>query len=88
MYAALASPRIITTFIGPTVAEEFLKFSTWRWGFGAFALLVSIFALPVVLIIRIHVIRAKRTTWSPRRTRDDETQARFRERSWAEWDRE
>lgn len=49
-YAFTSSPYIITAYGGPAAAEKFYA-SNWRWGYGAFAIILPVFATPMVGIL-------------------------------------
>lgn len=49
-YAFTSSPNIIVAYAGPNVAEKFYA-KNWRWAFGAFAIILPVFAVPMVLIL-------------------------------------
>ncbi|KAL2833585.1 major facilitator superfamily-domain-containing protein [Aspergillus pseudoustus] len=58
-YAFTSSPYIITAFAGPKAAEEFLEKYSWRWGFGAFAIIFPIVASPLFILFKINLKKAK-----------------------------
>lgn len=47
-------------FTGPLAAQAFLRDSTWRWGYGAFALLVPAVCAPLIALLAVHARKAKR----------------------------
>lgn len=48
------TPRIASTFAGPAVGEAFYEHSTYRWAFGAFAIILVACSLPAIgLMIRM-----------------------------------
>ncbi|KAJ9618602.1 uncharacterized protein PV06_00757 [Exophiala oligosperma] len=59
VYAVLGLPRIATTFAGPALAQQFLHHSTWRWGFGTFAVLIPVMTLPL-LVVYLFTLRKAR----------------------------
>lgn len=66
-YAFTSSPYIITAFAGPKAAESFYEDISWRWGFGCFAIVFPIVAMPLFGILKINVHKAKKLgTFVPR----------------------
>lgn len=47
-------------FTGPLAAQAFLEGSTWRWGYGAFAIMIPAVCAPLIAILAINVQRAKK----------------------------
>jgi len=61
MFAYIASPYIITTWLGGPISEAFLNGPGWRWGFGTFAIIVPIFQLPLwFLLVHYHRVAKSR----------------------------
>jgi len=54
LFAFSTCPYIANTFAGPAAANRFLKHSTLRWGFGAFAIITPIICAPVVIIFLVN----------------------------------
>ncbi|EEP79682.1 predicted protein [Uncinocarpus reesii 1704] len=50
LFAFSTSPYIATTFAGPAAAQAFYRFSSWRWAFGTFTILLPSASVPVVSI--------------------------------------
>ena len=66
-FAFTSSPYIITAFAGPKSAEGFYNnVKNWRWGFGAFAIIVPVVASPLFLILQMNLKKAKREGVLPR----------------------
>lgn len=40
------APYVSNTFAGPKLGETFLNHSTWRWGYGSFAIITPIMCIP------------------------------------------
>ncbi|KAJ4314974.1 hypothetical protein N0V94_006204 [Neodidymelliopsis sp. IMI 364377] len=60
-FAFTSSPYIITAFAGPKSAEGFYNnVKNWRWGFGAFAIIVPFVAAPLFIILKLNLRKAKR----------------------------
>jgi MFS family permease len=49
-YAFTSSPNIIVAYAGPNVAQKFYA-KNWRWAFGAFAIILPVFAVPMVWVL-------------------------------------
>ncbi|KAL4885811.1 siderophore iron transporter mirB [Aspergillus karnatakaensis] len=59
-FAFTSSPYMITAFAGSKASEKFLVNVSWRWGFGAFAIIFPFVASPVYFILRVGMNRAKK----------------------------
>jgi hypothetical protein len=59
-FALSNSPYICNTFAGPKLGEAFLKHSSWRWGYGAFAIITPFMSTPFWAIFWIMSRRAKK----------------------------
>jgi MFS family permease len=57
-YAFTSSPYIITAYAGPAAAAKFYEHN-WRWAYGSFAIILPIFAVPLVLIMKYARNQAK-----------------------------
>ncbi|KAF9457293.1 drug:h+ antiporter [Collybia nuda] len=49
--AMMSSPFIINAFVGSNIAAAIMKNSTWRWGYGMFAILVPATLLPLIITL-------------------------------------
>ncbi|KAL5322888.1 hypothetical protein ACEPPN_010867 [Leptodophora sp. 'Broadleaf-Isolate-01'] len=58
-YAFTSSPYIITAFAGSKVSDEFYYNVSWRWGFGAFSIILPFVAAPLFFILKIHLKKAE-----------------------------
>lgn len=66
-YAFTSSPYIITAFAGSKASEGFYYDISWRWGFGCFAIIFPIVAVPLFGILKFSVHKAKKIgTFVPR----------------------
>ncbi len=59
-YAFTSSPYIITAFAGAKAAEGFYEDISWRWGFGAFAIIFPVVAAPLYFILKANLRKAKK----------------------------
>lgn len=57
--AFVGTPYIVNTFAGPELGQRFLDDSTWRWGYGAFAIITPFMCIPFWLIFSLMSRRAK-----------------------------
>lgn len=58
-YAFTSSPNIIVAYAGPNVAEKFYA-KNWRWAYGAFAIILPVFAAPMVFVLLHAKSQAKK----------------------------
>ncbi|OAA79693.1 siderochrome-iron transporter MirB [Akanthomyces lecanii RCEF 1005] len=59
-FAFTSSPALISAFAGPNIASEFIKKVNWRWGYGCWAVVVPVFALPIYLLLAWNLRKAKK----------------------------
>ncbi|KAL2801982.1 siderophore iron transporter mirB [Aspergillus granulosus] len=59
-FAFTSSPYMITAFAGSKAAEKFLVNVNWRWGFGAFAIIIPIVASPTYVVLKMAMIKAEK----------------------------
>jgi len=59
-YAFTSSPYIITAFAGPSASQRFYE-SNWRWGFGVFAVILPIVALPMFGLLQFNLSKARKS---------------------------
>lgn len=52
---------MITAFAGPKSAEGFLNNVNWRWGFGAFAVIVPAMTMPLFVLLKVKLRQAERS---------------------------
>lgn len=55
-------------YIGTIIGESMLNNSTWRWGYGMWALIVPVMSIPLVFILFHHQRRSKAKLGSASRT--------------------
>lgn len=60
IFAFTTTPYIATTFAGPSAAQQFLDHSSWRWGYGVFAIVVPVVTTPVAMIFLVNRRKAER----------------------------
>ncbi|GME46739.1 putative MFS siderophore transporter [Neofusicoccum parvum] len=71
-YAFTSSPYIITAYAGPAAAAHFFE-SNWRWGYGCFAIVLPVVALPMFCLLRWNRNLAKKNGLLRERERVDRT---------------
>lgn len=54
------TPRIIATFAAPKVAAAFYEHSSWRWAFGAFAIILVACSLPAMGVMVFMYRKARK----------------------------
>lgn len=59
-FAFTSSPYMITAFAGSKASEGFLLNVTWRWGFGAFAIIVPCVCLPLFILLKVSLRKAEK----------------------------
>lgn len=59
-FAFTSSPYMITAFAGSKAAEGFLLHVNWRWGFGAFAIIVPCICLPLFVLLKVSLRKAEK----------------------------
>ncbi|KAL4990793.1 siderophore iron transporter mirB [Aspergillus falconensis] len=59
-FAFTSSPYMITAFAGSKASEKFLVNVSWRWGFGAFAIIFPFVASPVYFVLKVGLNRAEK----------------------------
>lgn len=58
--AFASSPNLVTVFAGPIAAEKFHHNVSWRWGFGAFAIITPAVSIPVFTILSLNARKASK----------------------------
>lgn len=72
MYAFIASPYIITSWIAGEFANTFLNIN-WRWAFGTWAIVHPISSLPLFLILKYNCNKAMKMGLYPERPKSGRT---------------
>jgi len=57
-FAFTSSPYMISAFAGPKAAEDFYEKINWRWGFGAFAIILPFVAAPMFFVMKANLKKA------------------------------
>ncbi|KIV89022.1 hypothetical protein, variant [Exophiala mesophila] len=59
-FAFTSSPYIITAFAGPKASEGFYDNISWRWGFGAFSIILPFVAAPLFIVLKLNLRKAEK----------------------------
>ncbi|KAF4551973.1 MFS siderochrome iron transporter B-like protein [Elsinoe fawcettii] len=59
-FAFTSSPALISAFAGSKAAAVTLTNSTWRWGYGMWAIILPFFAFPIYLLLATNLRRAEK----------------------------
>lgn len=59
-FAFTSSPYMITAFAGPKASEGFYENISWRWGFGAFSIILPAVAAPLYTVLKLNLRKAER----------------------------
>ena len=55
-----STPFICTAFTGSLAAQSFLDTATWRWAYGAFAIIMPFVFVPLAVIFKFYQIKAEK----------------------------
>ncbi|RAH84956.1 MFS general substrate transporter [Aspergillus japonicus CBS 114.51] len=70
------TPFICTAFTGPLAAQSFLSMTSWRWAYGAFAIVFPCVFLPLAVVFKFHERKAKQLgLYTPRQSNRTWTQS-------------
>lgn len=69
LFGLLQLPTIAATFGGPKIADLFYTHSNFRWAFGAFCIIIPVFAAPVVVVFFYSKRKAQREGKFPERVK-------------------
>jgi hypothetical protein len=61
---------MITAFGGPKAAETLYE-DNWRWGFGAWAIVLPVVAVPMIVIMQLGKRKAKERGFLAEKTGDE-----------------
>ncbi|KAL2786419.1 major facilitator superfamily domain-containing protein [Aspergillus keveii] len=59
-FAFSQTPFICTAFTGPLAGQHFLKIATWRWAYGAFAIINTVAFLPLAVVFKFYQKKAEK----------------------------
>ncbi|CAN8098833.1 unnamed protein product [Discula destructiva] len=59
-FAFVGTPFICTAFTAPLAAASFLSTSTWRWGYGAFCIIMAAVFVPLAMVFKFYTIKARK----------------------------
>lgn len=57
-FAFASTPFICTAFTGPLAAESFLGITSWRWAYGAFAIISPVVFCPLAFVFKYYELKA------------------------------
>lgn len=77
MFGLNSTPFIVTVFIGPYVAQLFHTYSTFRWAFGFFSIVVPVVSIPVATVFLYSNYKLKKLGLAPLRTVSGRTPLRI-----------
>jgi MFS family permease len=53
------TPFICTAFTGPLAAQSFLRMTSWRWAYGAFAIIMPFVFVPLAIVFKFYQRKAE-----------------------------
>lgn len=59
-FAFVSTPFICTAFTGPRAAESWIRMTTWRWAYGAFAIIMPVVFAPLLVIFKYYQRKAEK----------------------------
>jgi len=59
-FAFVSTPFICTAFTALRLGAAFIEHSTWRWGFGAFVIIMFFVLVPLVVVFKFYQRKAER----------------------------
>lgn len=59
-FAFVGTPFICTAFTAPLAAANFIETSTWRWGYGAFVIVMFAVFAPLAVIFKLYTLKAEK----------------------------
>lgn len=62
-------PFLITIWVGPPISESLLSHSTWRWGYGIWAIILPVSFLPLALVLTLNAAKLRRLPQAPKQHR-------------------
>lgn len=55
-----STPFICTAFTGPLAGQSFLAMTSWRWAYGAFAIIMPFVFCPLALVFKFYQTKAEK----------------------------
>ncbi|KAK7885129.1 Siderochrome iron transporter 2 [Exophiala xenobiotica] len=59
-FAFVGTPFICTAFTAPLLGQAFLNTTTWRWGYGAFCIIMFFVFMPLVVVFKFYQRKAEK----------------------------
>ncbi|EXJ81025.1 hypothetical protein A1O3_07313 [Capronia epimyces CBS 606.96] len=59
-FAFVGTPFICTAFTAPKLGQAFLSATTWRWGYGAFCIIMFFIFMPLVVVFKFYQVKAEK----------------------------
>lgn len=59
-FAFASTPFICTAFTGPLAADSFLSMTSWRWAYGAFAIIQPVVFAPLAVVFKYYQKKAEK----------------------------
>lgn len=59
-FAFASTPFICTAFTGPLAGQSFLKMGSWRWAYGAFAIIQPFVFAPLAIVFKFYQRKAEK----------------------------
>ena len=59
-FAFASTPFICTAFTGSLAAQSFLTHTTWRWAYGAFAIIMPFVFVPLAIVFKYYQKKAEK----------------------------
>ncbi|KAJ9482671.1 Siderophore iron transporter [Penicillium thymicola] len=79
-------PFLVTVWLGPTIADAVLRTSSWRWGYGMWAIILPASFLPLALTLIFNQRKAQRLNFIKKRTRRRTDLISVMRRTWYDLD--
>ena len=79
-------PFLATVWAGPPIANSILAYSTWRWGYGLWTIVLLVAFLPLALALFLNLRKAKKLHVLPEPAWKGATVAGTLEKLWYELD--
>ncbi|CAG8054881.1 unnamed protein product [Penicillium olsonii] len=79
-------PFLVTVWLGPTIAGAVLRTSSWRWGYGMWAVILPASFLPLALTLLFNQRKAQRLNLIKKRTKRHTSFVSILRRTWYDLD--